>query len=83
MLQSSHAPRSRPLTSVWVCMARTAKVEIGLFRNVMTRIQSCESVTTMTSTFGNDLAQVRSMMRSATADSLLLIDEFGAHSQFP
>ena len=54
------------------------KVEMGVFSSVMTRIQSSESVGNRKSSFGSDLEQIHSMMRNASADALLLVDEFGS-----
>ena len=50
---------------------------MGVFSSLLTRIQSCESVSRSTSSFGCDLDQIRFMMRHSDSEALLLIDEFG------
>jgi DNA mismatch repair ATPase MutS len=70
--------RLRGTDGARTCATGTDKVEMGMFSGIMTRIQSSESVSSRNSSFGSDLAQIHFMMRNAKADSLLLIDEFGA-----
>jgi DNA mismatch repair protein MSH5 len=50
---------------------------IGITDKIMTRIQSHDSVSVDQSTFGSDLLQINTMVKTFSEKSLLLIDEFG------
>nr|XP_011767136.1 mutS protein homolog 5 isoform X4 [Macaca nemestrina] len=53
------------------------EAEIGAVDAIFTRIHSCESISLGLSTFMIDLNQVAKAVNNATAQSLVLIDEFG------
>ncbi|XP_075859604.1 mutS protein homolog 5 isoform X2 [Microcebus murinus] len=53
------------------------EAEIGAVNAIFTRIHSCESISLGLSTFMIDLNQVAKAVNNATAQSLVLIDEFG------
>nr|XP_037861849.1 mutS protein homolog 5 isoform X2 [Chlorocebus sabaeus] len=53
------------------------EAEIGAVDAIFTRIHSCESISLGLSTFIIDLNQVAKAVNNATAQSLVLIDEFG------
>eukprot|EP00927_Polykrikos_kofoidii_P070976 TRINITY_DN67328_c0_g1_i1.p1 TRINITY_DN67328_c0_g1~~TRINITY_DN67328_c0_g1_i1.p1 ORF type:complete len:1045 (-),score=180.72 TRINITY_DN67328_c0_g1_i1:522-3656(-) len=55
--------------------------ELGLCDFLFSRIQSCEGAAVRCSTFGLDLTQVSRALRHATAQSLVLLDEFGKGTQ--
>uniref|UniRef100_H0X2E8 DNA mismatch repair protein n=2 Tax=Otolemur garnettii TaxID=30611 RepID=H0X2E8_OTOGA len=53
------------------------EAEIGTVNAIFTQIHSCESISLGLSTFMIDLNQVAKAVNNATAQSLVLIDEFG------
>ncbi|XP_051535087.1 mutS protein homolog 5 [Myxocyprinus asiaticus] len=53
------------------------EAEIGLVDGIFTRMQSRESVSVGLSTFMIDLNQMAQSLNHSTADSLVLVDEFG------
>lgn len=59
------------------CFVPAEKAVIGVVDRLFTRIQSLESAAVNQSTFTIDLHQVGLMLRHATPQSMLLIDEFG------
>ncbi|XP_077063913.1 mutS protein homolog 5 [Siphateles boraxobius] len=53
------------------------EAEIGLVDGIFTRMHSCESVSVGLSTFMIDLNQMAHSLNHSTANSLVLVDEFG------
>ena len=56
------------------------KAIIGLTDGIYTRIASAETCTVQQSTFTIDLLQMNTIFRNATANSLIVVDEFGKGS---
>ncbi|KAG0700111.1 DNA mismatch repair protein MutS [Suillus ampliporus] len=59
------------------CFVPAASATLGIVDKIFTRIQTRESVSKVQSAFMIDLNQVSLALRNCTANSLILLDEFG------
>eukprot|EP00438_Fugacium_kawagutii_P010055 Skav204550 [mRNA] locus=scaffold3346:126542:150103:- [translate_table: standard] len=59
------------------CFVPAEEAEVGLCDFIFSRIQSCETASSTTSSFMLDLSQLSLALKHATASSLVLLDEFG------
>lgn len=59
------------------CYIPAVSGELGIFKNILTRINTLESINTTQSTFMKDCQQMSKCIYNSNKDSLVLIDEFG------